>query len=442
MYGTSPLAALRGAVIPLHESASDYDPLFDWIGDAQLVLLGEASHGTHEFYKERARITKRLIREKSFQAVAVEADWPAAHRAHRYVGGGTEDADATEALAGFLRFPTWMWRNADVLDFVGWLRAHNDGLEPGAPRVGFYGLDLYSMYASIEAVLTFLDRVDPEAARGARARYACFDHIGEDSENYALATAFGRAEPCAREATQQLLEMQRRVMEWARADGDGDEIFDVEQNARLVKNAEAYYRSMFKGRVKSWNLRDHHMVETLEAIIRQLSKKVAVPKIAIWAHNSHLGDARATAFADVGELNVGQLVRERYGHGAFLVGFTTHEGTVTAARAWDGPAERRQVRPSLPGSWERLFHDVGVPRWLLPTTCPKLELEEGEGRLERAIGVVYRPESERLSHYYNAWMGDQFDALIHVDRTRAVEPLERTHQWHAGEAPETYPFAV
>ena len=433
---------VRAAAHPLVGEIDDYDPLLNLIGDASLVLIGEASHGTHEFYRERAQITKRLIKEKGFAAVAVEADWPDAYRVNRYVRGLGSDADAVEALAGFKRFPAWMWRNADVLDFVGWLRTHNDDLAPHAAKVGFYGLDLYSLHSSIAAVLDYLDRIDPDAAQRARARYACFDHFGSDEQAYGYATGLGIAKSCEEEVVSQLVELHRRAAEYARRDGRiaADEYFYASQNARLVLNAERYYRSMFRGRVSSWNLRDRHMVETLESLRQYLG---AQAKIVVWAHNSHLGDARATSMGQEGEWNVGQIVRELHDRDAVLVGLTTHHGTVTAASNWDGPAERKRVRPALVNSYEALFHDVSIPRFFLTLrNMGHAASALNEPLLERAIGVIYRPETERASHYFQARLSPQFDAVIHFDETRAVEPLERTVEWQEGEVPETFPTGI
>src|SRR5947207_6773430 len=354
---------IRKDAHPVHGTPRDYDPLLDRIGNARFVLIGEASHGTHEFYQQRAEITKRLIAEKQFTAVAVEADWPDAYRINRFVRGYPGDAEANEALSDFKRFPTWMWRNADVLDFIGWVREYNDAVAPNAPKAGFYGLDLYSLYNSIEAVVQYLEKIDPDAARRARYRYSCFEQFGEDSQSYGYAAGFDLTESCEHEVIGQLLELQRRAADYARRDGRvaADEFFYAEQNARLVKNAEQYYRSMFRGRVSSWNLRDRHMAETLEALMEHLSRTQAAPaKIVVWEHNSHLGDARATEMGGRGELNVGQLVRQRYGNDAWLIGFSTYSGTVTAASEWDGPAERKRVRPALKDSYEALFHDVGT----------------------------------------------------------------------------------
>jgi erythromycin esterase-like protein len=433
---------VRAAAHPLAGEIDDYDPLMNLVGDASLVLIGEASHGTHEFYRERAQITKRLIKEKGFAAVAVEADWPDAYRINRYVRGIGRDADAVEALSGFKRFPAWMWRNADVLDFVGWLRAYNDDLNPNATKVGFYGLDLYSLHGSIAAVLDYLDLVDPEAAQRARARYSCFDHFGKDEQAYGYAAGLGIAESCEEEVVNQLVDMHRRAAEYARRDGRvaADEYFYASQNARLVLNAERYYRSMFRGRVSSWNLRDRHMVETLESLRQYLGSSA---KIVVWAHNSHLGDARATSMAREGEWNVGQIVRELHDRDAVLIGLTTHHGTVTAASNWDGPAERKQVRPALANSYEALFHEVGSERFLLTLRdSHDAATTLFDPMLERAIGVIYRPETERASHYFQATLSAQFDAVIHFDETRAVEPLERTVEWEVGEVPETFPSGI
>ncbi|HWE07253.1 MAG TPA: erythromycin esterase family protein, partial [Rhizomicrobium sp.] len=414
------IKALRESAYPLAGSVRDYDPLIGRIGEARFALLGEASHGTHEFYCERAEITKRLITERKFTAVAVEADWPDAYRVNRYVRGVSDDVDAVEALADFRRFPTWMWRNTVVVEFIEWLRAHNDALPLGVEKVGFYGLDLYSLHASMKAVLRYLEKVDPEAAGLARERYSCFDHVGENSQAYGLMTRLKIAKSCEEEVIAQLVELQRRASDYMRRGGRlaEDAQFYAEQNARLVKNAEAYYRSMYLEEVSSWNLRDRHMAETLDALAGHLGREGRLAKIAVWEHNSHLGDARATDMSQRGELNVGQLAREKYHSEAVLVGFTTYHGTVTAAADWDSPAERKRVRPALPGSYEALFHATQPDRFLLiwndnHTVTEQLKFP----RLERAIGVIYRPETERQSHYFQARLADQFDAVLHFDET-------------------------
>lgn len=423
-------------------ATGDYDELLELIGGGSLVLIGEASHGTHEFYRERARITRRLIEEKGFRAVAVEADWPDAYRVNRYVHGAAEDRDAEEALRGFRRFPTWMWRNAEVLDFVGWLRAHNERRDEEA-GVSFFGLDVYSLFSSIAAVIDYLDGVDPSAARQARERYACFEQFGGE-QTYGRAAAMGIAESCRRDVVAQLVDLRRGADSYLRRDGIAaeDEQFCAEQNARVVASAEEYYRSMFGAPASSWNLRDRHMADTLERLGAHLERHGAPPKIVVWEHNSHVGDARMTEMSRRGELNVGQLIRERRPEDAFLIGFTTYTGTVTAASAWDAPAERKRVRPALPGSWEELLHQCAEPRFWLDLATPRAAATLPGPRLERAIGVIYRPETERQSHYFMADLANQFDAVIHIDETRAVEPLERSAGWELGEPPETYPTAL
>ncbi|MEN9936234.1 MAG: hypothetical protein RLZZ387_2813 [Chloroflexota bacterium] len=463
--GPSPddtIDALRAAAQPLAGPEDRFDPLLDMVGDARLVLIGEASHGTHEFYAARAAITRRLIAERGFGGVVAEADWPDAERVDCFVRARSGDQDADAALGDFQRFPRWMWRNADVRAFVSWLRAHNDALPQSAPRAGFYGMDLYSLHSSIDAVLTYLARVDPEAASRARHRYACFEHYGDDPQRYGYAAGY-LAETCEDDVVAQLLELQRREHDLTRFGGRlaDDEHFYAEQNARLIKNAEAYYRAMFRGRDESWNLRDTHMTETIDALLEHLTPRFRRAKLVVWAHNSHLGDARATELGDSGELNVGQLTRARYGREALLVGFTTYRGTVTAARDWGDPGERRRVRDALPGSYEALLHTVAERGTLAeraagapPSPAPPmpnfmLNLRDSgptadalsRSRLERAIGVIYRPETERRSHYFHARLPEQFDALIHFDATRAVEPLEPDPGW-ATQEPDTFPTGL
>jgi erythromycin esterase-like protein len=437
-------SAVRKCARVFSDSEADYGSLLMLVGDARFTLLGEASHGTHEFYRERAEITKRLILEKGCTVVAVEADWPDAYRVNRYVRGISDDSDANAALSGFKRFPAWMWRNTVVLEFVQWLRAHNDRLPP-ARKVGFYGIDLYSLFTSIEGVLAYLDKVDPEAAKRARYRYSCFDHYGENTQSYGYAAAFSLDQSCEDEVVAQLVELTSRSGAAAGLidKGDQDEYFYAQQNARLVKNAEEYYRTLFRGRVSSWNLRDRHMVETLQALDAHLTQAGKPPRFAIWAHNSHLGDASATEMGERGEWNVGQLMRERYGRETVLVGFSTHHGTVTAASDWGEVAERKRVRPGLPGSYEDVFHEVGMERFLLVLRDElRLQAPLEAPRLQRAIGVIYLPETERTSHYFRTRLTQQFDAMIHFDETHALEPLEPGARWSSEEAPETYPSGV
>jgi erythromycin esterase-like protein len=433
------------AAHPVTGETGDYDALLDLVGDRRFVLIGEASHGTHEFYRERARITRRLIDERGFTAIAAEADWPDAYRVNRYVMGLSDDRDADAALSDFRRFPAWMWRNRDVVQFVEWLRARNDAHPHPATKVRFYGLDLYSLQASIEAVIDYLDRVDPAEAHRARDRYACFDHVGREGQAYGYALAYEQAIPCENEVVAQLLALRSRAEAYLRRDGwvAEDELFFAEQNARVVRDAEEYYQQMYRAEVSSWNLRDRHMAGTLDALAEHLDRGRAGPtKIVVWEHNSHVGDARATAMGARGELNVGQLARQRYGGDCLLVGFSTYDGRVTAASDWGGPAERKHVRPALAGSYESLLHEVAVPRFWLDTAARAVAEGLRAPRLERAIGVIYRPQTERQSHYFEARLGEQFDAVIHLDRTRALEPLERTSLWGRGEPPETFPSGV
>jgi erythromycin esterase-like protein len=434
---------LRRELIPLTGAPGDYDPLVAGIGDARLVLLGQATHGTHEFYRERTRITRRLIEERGFDAVAIEADWPDAYRVNRYVQGASEDRDAEEALHGFRRFPSWMWRNAEVLDFVGWLRAHNDG-RAGRP-VGLFGLDLYSLYSSIQKVVEYLDGVDPEAAERARERYACFEHFGGDDRAFDRA-ARGRGEAgCRRKVVAQLTELQGQAASYLRRDGIAaeDEHFFAEENARLVASAEEYYRAMFvAGPSSAWNLRDRHMVETLARLWEHRERHGEAARLVVWMHNSHVGDARMTEMSGHGEESVGQLARERWGEEVRIVGFTTYTGTVAAAATWDAPAARVRLRPALPESVEDLMHSLEQPRFMLDLGRGEASRALRSSRLERAIGVIFRPESELASHYFQAHLAGQFDVVIHIDETRAVEPLERTAGWGAGDPPETYPSAL
>lgn len=442
MNADSAVEMVRREALWFEPTSDGLGPLLDAVGDARLVLIGEATHGTHEFYRMRAELTKALISRKGFNLVAVEADWPDAYRVNRWVRHTATESNAETALDDFRRFPRWMWRNRDVVDFIQWLRTHNAS-EPATARVGFYGLDLYSLHASIDAVLMYLRKVDPPAAERALYRYGCFEDFGEDTQAYGYAATAGLSRSCEDDVVAQLLDLQRRAAECASRDGRiaADEYFFAEQNARLVRNAEEYYRAMFGGRVESWNLRDTHMMETLEALLAHVHQTSGSARAVVWAHNSHLGDARATQMSEGGELNLGQLVRQKYGPQAFLVGFTTHTGTVTAASNWDEPAQRKRVRPSMAGSYERLFHDAGMDRFLLLLREGSVREALREERLERAIGVIYRPETERLSHYFRARLPEQFDAVLHIDQTTALEPLER---WAFDEVdlPETYPSGI
>jgi len=439
------LHVIDSAAQELTRTASDYDSLLEFIGDARFVLLGEATHGTQDFYRERAIITKRLIAEKDFTAVAIEGDWPDAYRINRYVCNQSADQSAQQSLSGFERFPTWMWRNTEVVRFVDWLRTFNDVLSVSMPKVGMFGLDLYSMFTSMDEVLKYLDKVDPKAAGYARARYACFDQFNRNSQLYGHALGSGMiSRSCENDVVAQLLALHKLAAKYLEHDGADatDAYFYAQQNARLVKNAEQYYRNMFGSHISSWNMRDRHMTEMLENLDQHISKKHDAPaKIVVWAHNSHLGDARATQMGDQGELNVGQLMRQVYGAQAVLIGFTTHHGYVTAASDWGAPAERKKIRPALPGSYEDVFHQSSYRRFLLPlrANANLHNVLSAQQFLERAIGVIYLPESERHSHYFYARLAEQFDAIIHIDETHALKPLELTSHWVDGDAPETYP---
>lgn len=416
-------------------------PILNAIGDAEVVLIGEATHGTHEFYDFRAELTQHLITEKGFNAVAVEADWPDAYRVNAFVHGQSEDETALDALSDFQRFPLWMWRNTVVAEFVDWLYDFNLRAADKT-RTGFYGLDLYSLRRSMEAVINYLQKIDPDAAERARFRYSCFDHYGNNPQFYGYSTSHKLDEDCEDDVVQQLLELHDKSTDYTQRDGrvNEDAYFYAEQNARLAKNAEAYYRAMYRGRATSWNLRDSHMMETLLQLRAHLKQKQGRAKIVVWAHNSHLGDARATQMSKRGEHNLGQLARQEFGEKCFNIGFSTFTGTVTAASDWEAEAERKHVRAGLPESYERLFHELDVPQFSLELK----QLEPNalqEAYLQRAIGVIYRPETERESHYFYARLRDQFNMIIHMDETTALQPLDMTTVWQQGvKLPDTYPF--
>lgn len=447
----APADAVARVAIDAPDGVPSRQVLEDLVADARIVLIGESSHGTHEFYQARANITKWLIEDKRFCGVAAEADWPDAYRVNRFVKNIGGDATAEEALRGFQRFPTWMWRNTVVRDFADWLREHNQRRSAdGGRQAGFYGLDLYSLHRSMHEVISYLDTVDPAAAARARHRYSCFDHASadDDGQAYGFAAAFGAGQSCEQQAVDQLLEIQRNSLDYARRDGllAEDEAFYAERNAATVRNAEVYYRTMFTGRVNSWNVRDHHMAETLGALLEHLGHPddPEHARIVVWAHNSHVGDARATEVYADGQITLGQLARDLYGNAVRLIGFSTYTGTVTAASEWGGIAERKAVRPALPTSVEELFHETGKDAFVVPMRDEGRASPEplDDVRLGRAIGVIYLPATERQSHYFHVRPAEQFDAMIHIDNTRALEPLELTSEWIAGEVPETYPTGL
>lgn len=436
----SDLRTLYDAARDLPRSPEADDPLLERLSAANTVLLGEASHGTHEFYDLRAEVTRRLIEDHGFHAVAIEGDWPDAWQVHQYVTGRSEASDAEAALSGFTRFPVWMWRNQVVAPFVEWLHERNAAVPAGRAPAAFVGLDLYSLHRSIREVLAFLDRTDPEAAARARLRYACFDHASIDGQSYGYGAATGRRESCEPQVLEQLGEVLSATYEGTVTE---DELFDVARNAKLVVGAEEYHRTMFRGGVHSWNLRDRHMATTLESLRDHLDAQVeGPPRIVVWAHNSHLGDARATEMGRRGEFNLGQLVRERHPGDVVSVGMTTHRGEVTASHAWDGPHQRMRVREALPGSHEDLLHGVGPGRYWLDLTDPEVTDALTATRLERAIGVIYRPQTERVSHYFSARLAEQFDVVCHIDETTALEPLDAVSAWDEAAVPDTYPWAV
>lgn len=410
---------------------ANLDALYERIGEARVVLLGEATHGTSEFYRMRARITRDLIERKGFTIVAVEADWPDAARIDHYVRD--LEHPAPDWIA-FTRFPTWMWRNHEMRELVDGLREHNAKVPP-EKRAGFYGLDLYSLHTSIGAVLNYLDGVDPEAAAVARRRYGCLTPWESDPATYGRVALTDRYRSCEGDVVRMLQELLDQRLNYVGA--DGERYFDAVQNARLVKEAERYYRVMYYGGAESWNLRDTHMFSTLRRI---LSARGTGSKAVVWAHNSHLGNAAATEMSARGEINVGQLCRETLGAEVYAVGFGTDHGTVAAASDWGAPMEIKKIRPSDPKSYENLCHATGIPRFLLPLR-PEGELRQRliEPRIERAIGVIYRPETEMASHYFAAHLPLQFDEFAWFDETRAVQPLE-SHE--VAGLPETYPFGL
>jgi erythromycin esterase-like protein len=426
---------LRGSAerLPQPERGTEFGALFDRFGGARVVLLGEATHGTSEFYRARAAITQQLITAHGFTVVAVEADWPDAARIDRYV---RHLAPADSAREAFERFPTWMWRNEEVLAFIDWLRLHNEQLPPER-RTAFRGLDVYSLGASIEAVLKYLDRVDPNAAAAARRRYGCLTPWQDEPADYGRAVLYGQKDPCEDKAVEELNDLLARRLDYMRQDGEA--FFDAVQNARIVRAAERYYRIMYRGSAESWNLRDRHMFDTLQALLRAGGPEA---KAVAWAHNSHIGNAAATAMGWQGEFNIGELCRTAWGDDAVLIGFGTDRGTVAAADDWSGEMKVKAVLPARPDSWEYAFRKAGVARSLTDwRRAERRELTDAlrEARLERAIGVVYRPQTEFASHYFEAVLAEQFDAYVWFEETRAVTPLPagRPHG-----APDTYPFGL
>ena len=428
------VSAIAAFAEPINSiAAADLDGLLERIGDAKVVLLGEASHGTSEFHRMRERISQELITRKGFRFVAIEGDWPDVARLDHYVRHFEYPPSEWTAFA---RFPTWMWRNTEVRSFVDWLHAHNAERTPQR-RVAIYGLDLYSLYTSIGSVLKYLDEVDPNSAQIARQRYGCLTPWQADPATYGHAALTGAYRTCENEVVQMLEDILHKQSDYAAH--DGERFMDAVQNARLVTDAERYYRIMYYGSRASWNLRDNHMFETLKTL---LNFHGAAAKAIVWAHNSHVGDAAATEMSVRGEYNIGHLCREEFGNAAYSIGFGTHAGTVAAASQWDGPMEVKTVLPSLKQSYERLCHDTGRPQFMLPLrgrSAGEVRNRLAKPRLERAIGVIYRPETELASHYFQAVLPVQFDEYIWFNQTRAVTPLA-TRELEG--LPDTYPFGL
>lgn len=419
--------------LPSLDDPEAFGKVFERFADARVVLLGEATHGSSEFYRARAAITRRLIEHHGFTIVAVEADWPDAARIDDYV---RHQAARPHLGDSFVRFPTWMWRNTETLAFADWLRAHNKG-RPAQEQASFHGLDIYSLSESMHAVLSYLDREDPAAALRARARYACLTPWQADPAQYGRAVAHGQRASCEDGVIDQLQELLTRRLELLRSDREG--WFDALQNARIVRAAERYYRAMYEGAAESWNLRDRHMFQTLQALLANRGDQA---RAVVWAHNSHIGNAAATAMGWRGEFNIGELCRMAHGDEAVMIGFGTNRGVVAAASDWGGPMERKTITPARVDSYEGAFARVGVSPsltdWRLRTN-PALRELLGTPMLERAIGVVYRPETEYASHYFQAVLAEQFDAWIWFDRTTPVTPLGEERPVGA---PETYPFGL
>lgn len=447
LISRSAVKSISLAALPLrHPTSTDYSQLLKAIGDAEIVMIGEASHGTHDFYAHRAEISKQLIEQKGFNFIVTEADWPDAYRVNRFVRSGRRNNDQTaeESLSDFKRFPLWMWRNTVVRDFIEWLRNYNDQFEDQKNKCGYYGMDLYSFWTSMDEVVKYLEKVSPKDAEKTKKRYANFDRFQGNEQAYGYASAIGR-KSYEKEVVSILTDLQRKGPEYMSSHGgfiNGEELFYATENARLVKNAEEYYRLTYVPGTRTWNLRDSHMVECVLHLREHLAKEGKTPKGIIWAHNSHLGDARATESFRRGEWNVGQLLRERLGMDkTFIVGFNSFKGSVTAAHQWDSPAKFMKVRNGLWNSWEHFFHlaseqmsskdyylilrslskDVNVPSDLIKALAAR--------RIQRYIGVIYRPESEKASHYSWSDITQQYDALLYIDSTDAIEPLDPPAKW-------------
>ncbi len=428
------IEAVKRAGKPLRDDG-DLDPLLERIGEARVVLLGEASHGTHEYYTWRDRISRRLIEEKGFDFIAVEGDWPDCYLVNRWIKHHDGGGGARDMLHAFERWPTWMWANHEVAGLAGWLRAHNESLADD-DRVGFYGLDVYSLWDSMDVVTRYLEKVDPEAARRARGAYGCFDPYEEDVQDYAMATMLVPTS-CEEEVVRTLIDLRSKGPDYAEEGREA--FFNAEQNALVARNAERYYRAMIRGGAQSWNVRDTHMIETLERLLQHHGPQ---SKAIVWEHNTHVGDARATDMARVGMVNVGSLARERWGGDVVIAGFSSHRGSVIAGSEWGAPMQRMRVPEAREGSWEHLFHQAGAEDRLLMMD----EIDDVPAALDarghRAIGVVYHPEREARGNYVPSVLPFRYDAMLYIDHSHALHPLKMPGTMPEHEPPETFPSGM
>lgn len=419
---------VRTKAIALTGSSADYEELLEAIGDRSIVLLGESTHGTHEFYEARAAITRRLIEEKGFSALALEADGPDCQPVNQFIQGTSTTEDPVSAMSRLQRFPMWMWRNREMLELISWLKSHNH--RPTTKhQISVFGLDLFNLSAALREVIAFLDRNDMEAADRARRLYACFDYTDQNPARYGRHVRTGSKASCEKEVIEVLRDLPEAHRLKSRKD---DELFFVRENAECVVSAEAYYRNLFNPLVNTWNIRARHMTMTVERIRRYLELKNRPAKVIVWAHNSHIGDCRATDMCHGGQWNLGELLRKRFSDQTFHVGFTTYQGRVQSAANWNHPPKPHLMPPALAGSYEHVFHASGLPNFLLLTRSTRSSTPLEEERLERAIGVIYSQETDRLSHYLNARLARQFDAVLHFDHSTPVQPLDLESRTEVG----------
>ncbi len=422
MKSLNHIIPLSKLILPFNYFQRDYYHLIKDIDERHLILMGQATYGTKEFYKIRSELTKLLIQEKGVNAVAIEGDWPDVYHINYYIKNLDPSLNEYKALERLQRFPSWLWHNEEIVKFLKWLREYNDQCQSEQDKVSIFGLDLYSMHASMKLVVEYLEKIDPEAAEKARNRYECLQQYGDDPSLYGYASSQGLIPDCKEEVYTQLIEILKfEINALQNQDISQEELLFLVQNARVVANAEAYYRSFFKGPELTWNLRTQHMIDTLETLRIYLQRKHGCyPRIVIWAHNSHVGDARATQLFELNQINLGQMVRDIYGFDAYLLGFSTYEGEVTSATHWGGEIETKHLMSALEGSYEHLFHFLSHPNFLL---LLRQNLPITQPSLQRAVGVIYKPETEYASHYHLANLALQFDAILHIDTTRAVNPL-------------------